>query len=396
MKTTFTKSSWKIACIVLMAVLFQGRSASGAAFVNMYTEQCAAGSNWIEFRQMITNTSTAGETLYIQAPGTWRMNHSAAIVPAGTNTFTLQYIANSADPMLAPLYATVGTSYNISYANRRMQVTYSTSILGNSISSPNAPLLPGQTIAGGKFRLTITNTNFVAGQSTGFTWVTTSGIVAYINTNATPQAMNTNTYRSLGTLCQSTIPAPCSVTATGSSTSPSCFGAGDGSASVSASGSSPFTYLWSNGGTGSSISGLSAGSYSVTVTATGGCTASATVAVSNPAQPQAPSIACYETATWNSSTCRYDVTGTQPQQPEIACYQTATFNGTTCQWDVTGTQPQQPSIACYETATFNGTTCQWDVTGTQPQQPTIACYQTATFNGTTCQWDVTGTQPQQP
>ncbi|MFM7218219.1 MAG: T9SS type A sorting domain-containing protein, partial [Bacteroidota bacterium] len=32
-------------------------------------------------------------------------------------------------------------------------------------------------------------------------------------------------------------------------------------------------------------------------------------------------------------------------------------------WVVTGTQPAQPSIACYETATFNGTTCQWVVTG---------------------------------
>ncbi|MFM9027363.1 MAG: hypothetical protein ACKOQ6_05150, partial [Bacteroidota bacterium] len=104
-----------------------------------------------------------------------------------------------------------------------------------------------------------------------------------------------------------------------------------------------------------------------------------------------PSIACYQTATFNGTTCQWDVTGTQPQQPTIACYQTATFNGTTCQWDVTGTQPQQPTIACYETATFNGTTCQWDVTGTQPQQPSVACYETATFNTTTCQWDVTGT-----
>ena len=75
----------------------------------------------------------------------------------------------------------------------------------------------------------------------------------------------------------------------------------------------------------------------------------------------------------------------------MACYETATFNTTTCQWDVTGTQPVQPTLACYETATFNTTTCQWDVTGTQPVQPTLACYETATFNTTTCQWDVTGT-----
>jgi hypothetical protein len=87
------------------------------------------------------------------------------------------------------------------------------------------------------------------------------------------------------------------------------------------------------------------------------------------------------------------VTGTQPTQPTLACYQTATFNTSTCTWDVTGTQPTQPTLACYQSATFNTTSCSWDVTGTQPTQPTLACYQSATFNATTCAWDVTGTAP---
>ncbi|HRO74517.1 MAG TPA: PKD domain-containing protein, partial [Crocinitomicaceae bacterium] len=76
-----------------------------------------------------------------------------------------------------------------------------------------------------------------------------------------------------------------------------------------------------------------------------------------------------------------------------ACYETATWNSTTCAWDVTGTQPPAPTVACYETATWNSTTCAWDVTGTQPTAPTVACYETATWNATTCQYDVTGTQP---
>jgi len=81
----------------------------------------------------------------------------------------------------------------------------------------------------------------------------------------------------------------------------------------------------------------------------------------------------------------------------LACWQTATFNTTTCAWDVTGTQPPAPTgLACWETATFNTTTCVWDVTGTQPVQPTLACYQTATFNNTPCVWDVTGTPPPVP
>jgi gliding motility-associated-like protein len=116
----------------------------------------------------------------------------------------------------------------------------------------------------------------------------------------------------------------------------------------------------------------------------------------NGTQPTQPTTACYQTATFNNTTCQWNLTGTQPTQPTTACYQTATFNNTTCQWNLTGTQPAPPTTACYQTATFNNTTCQWNLTGTQPAQPTTACYQTATFNNTTCQWNLTGTQPTQP
>ncbi|MFN4121857.1 MAG: VWA domain-containing protein, partial [Flavobacteriales bacterium] len=69
-----------------------------------------------------------------------------------------------------------------------------------------------------------------------------------------------------------------------------------------------------------------------------------------------------------------------PDQPTLACYQTAVFNSQTCEWDVTGEQPAQPTLACYESAVFNTQTCEWDVTGEQPAQPTLACYESAEFN----------------
>ncbi|MFM7016926.1 MAG: T9SS type A sorting domain-containing protein, partial [Bacteroidota bacterium] len=142
------------------------------------------------------------------------------------------------------------------------------------------------------------------------------------------------------------------------------------------------SYTWSTNGTAYTQSG----SY----TSVSGCNTEILNLTINAAPAEPTGLACYETATFNSSTCQWDITGTQPSQPSLACYQTATFNTTSCQWDVTGTQPSQPSLACYQTASFNTTSCQWDVTGTQPSQPSLACYQTATFNNTTCQWDVTG------
>jgi hypothetical protein len=72
------------------------------------------------------------------------------------------------------------------------------------------------------------------------------------------------------------------------------------------------------------------------------------------------------------------VTGTIPTAPSIACYETVTFNTTTCQWVRTGTQPSAPSgLACYETASFNTTTCSWDVTGS----PATTIVTTATSCG---------------
>ncbi|MFK8039696.1 MAG: T9SS type A sorting domain-containing protein, partial [Crocinitomicaceae bacterium] len=52
----------------------------------------------------------------------------------------------------------------------------------------------------------------------------------------------------------------------------SCFGSSTGSATVAVSGGTlPYTYLWSNGGTTSTITGLAAGTYSVNVTDANGC-----------------------------------------------------------------------------------------------------------------------------
>jgi hypothetical protein len=57
----------------------------------------------------------------------------------------------------------------------------------------------------------------------------------------------------------------------------------DGAISLTVTGgASPFTYLWSNAATSSSITGLSAGNYSVTVTDANSCTASASVTLTAP------------------------------------------------------------------------------------------------------------------
>ncbi len=67
-------------------------------------------------------------------------------------------------------------------------------------------------------------------------------------------------------------------------TNVSCNGGNDGAAVCSPGGGTPgYTFLWSNGTTGSTISGLTAGNYSLTVTDINGCTGTAGLTIIEPA-----------------------------------------------------------------------------------------------------------------
>ena len=62
-----------------------------------------------------------------------------------------------------------------------------------------------------------------------------------------------------------------------------CSGKATGTATATPSGATgPYTYNWSNGGTAQTISNLAAGTYSVTVTTSGGCSATSSVTITAP------------------------------------------------------------------------------------------------------------------
>ena len=94
--------------------------------------------------------------------------------------------------------------------------------------------------------------------------------------------------------CSSTVSEPaCNLTATATGTNPKCNAGTDGVASVEPSGNvGPVTYAWSNTQATQVITGLAAGTYTVTVTELPTCTAVATVTLT---QPTAIVLVCSKT-----------------------------------------------------------------------------------------------------
>ncbi len=89
-----------------------------------------------------------------------------------------------------------------------------------------------------------------------------------------------------------TVAEPAPLAVAFNTLNPTCFNINNGQSTASAfGGNSPYSYLWSNGSTGSNLNGVPAGTYSVTVTDNKGCTisASATLVVQDVTPPV---IAC--------------------------------------------------------------------------------------------------------
>jgi gliding motility-associated-like protein len=161
-----------------------------------------------------------------------------------------------------------------------------------------------QTNCGGTLSLTSSSTPSACGQNNGTATVNPVGNGPFTYSWNTTPVQNTATATNLpvgtytvvvsgqGACGLTTDSAVVVVNGTGalavttSSTTPTCFGGSDGTATVTVStGTPPYTYQWSpNVGTGSTVTGLSAGTYTVTVTDDSGCALIQNITVNNPVQ----------------------------------------------------------------------------------------------------------------
>lgn len=95
-----------------------------------------------------------------------------------------------------------------------------------------------------------------------------------------------------------TITEPTALTVAIVPTNPKCFGSSDGAGLAAASGGTPtYSYTWTNGTSGSSITGLNANNYGLTVTDGNGCIVTSSMSLVNPlamsASISSTSVTCF-------------------------------------------------------------------------------------------------------
>ncbi|MFM8319052.1 MAG: hypothetical protein ACKOAV_11880 [Bacteroidota bacterium] len=102
----------------------------------------------------------------------------------------------------------------------------------------------------------------------------------------------------------------------------------------------------------------SAGTYNRTVTSANGCDSVITLNLTVTLPPPPSGLACFQTSTYNSTTCSYDISGTPPPPPtNLACYQSANFDSVTCTWIISGT----PNPIIVTTVSVCDTNYNWSV-----------------------------------
>ncbi len=227
----------------------------------------------------ITVTTTITRTTCSNNNGT-----ATATVSGGTAPYTYLW---------TPGGQTTSTATGLSVGTYTITITDNNGCTGTAtatITAINPPVVKDSLITNEK----------CGGGNTGSATVTVSGGTAPYTylwnpggyTTATATGLTAGTYtvtvhdaNGCITTTTVTITQPTPVTGTATSTGVLCNGGSTGTATVTASGgTAPYTYLWNpSGKTTATVTGMSAGTYTITITDNNGCTGSATVTITQPA-----------------------------------------------------------------------------------------------------------------
>ncbi|MCF8451142.1 MAG: hypothetical protein K9G49_14810, partial [Taibaiella sp.] len=199
-----------------------------------------------------------------------------------------------------------------------------------------------------------------AGGTTPYTYLWNGGVTTQDRTGLAAGTYSVTVTDANGctTTTSKTITQPAALTASATSTNVNCNGGANGTIDLTvAGGTTAYSYVWSNGATTQDLSGLSAGTYSVTVTDANGCTTTASRTITQ------PTVLSATTASTNAlcSGCNNGTAGVTPAGGTPA-YTYLWSNGATTQ-NVTGLVAGNYSVTVTDA---NGCTVIKTITITQP------------------------------
>ncbi|MGV6862005.1 MAG: T9SS type B sorting domain-containing protein [Putridiphycobacter sp.] len=222
-------------------------------------------------------------------------NFCVFATPCAPFYYDWDHIPGAPDPADVTANVTQTTTFTVHYTDGVTDYTDNVTVNVASISLTNVSVNPEACL--GDNDASITTTADVSGGTAPFTY-TLSGPTTGSNTTGSFSNLSPGLYTMTLTDaggCTDTYnftvnpgPACCSVTASG--VDPSCFGGNDGTATANpANGTAPYTYAWSDGQSTQTATGLTAGTYTVTITDANGCTSTASTTLSQPTQITASS-----------------------------------------------------------------------------------------------------------
>lgn len=264
------------------------------------------------------------------ATGTTSVNTSATFVINITSTNVLCYGQNT-----GTANATVtGASGTILYAWSNGSTTQSISLLPAATynvtvtDASNCPKTGSTTVTqpAGPLTATIAATEAGCSVNTGTATITPAGgtpSYTYVWSNTStansvtglgpgPVTATVSDANACSVTASATIVQPAPFTANAASTAVSCNGQSSGSATVTTSIQNSFTYIWSNGATAATITNLTAGNYTVSVSDTSGCSATASTSVTQPTAVMASATSTDATNGANGTASSTASGGTSP------------------------------------------------------------------------------------